>query len=89
MKVVKPIHIQKTFGHVEEGFYICDGDGKVTLVTQEGVPVVDINGREYTALATNGNAKQIAARLLRQSLPVSTRPRGFDKPIRYPKASLA
>ena len=32
--------------------------------------------------------KQVAARLLRQSLPIGGRPKGFDKPIRYPKTNM-
>jgi hypothetical protein len=33
--------------------------------------------------------KQVAGRLLRQSLPIGGRPKGFDKPIRYPKTIIA
>jgi hypothetical protein len=77
-------------GIVEEGFFtITDGD-VVTLCTREGAPVVDASGRKRSALVKDREtAKQVAGRLLRRSLPIGGRPKGFDRPIRYPKASLA
>jgi hypothetical protein len=77
-------------GIVEEGcFTVTDGD-MVTLCTPEGVPVVDASGRKRSALVKHGETtKQVAGRLLRQSLPIGGRPKGFDRPIRYPKANLA
>jgi hypothetical protein len=76
-------------GMVEDGWFrVSDGD-TVTLCTREGVPVVDASGRKRSALIKDGETeKQVAARLLRQSLPIGGRPNGFDKPIRYPKANM-
>jgi hypothetical protein len=77
-------------GIVEEGWFNVADSDVVTLCTREGVSVVDASGRKRSALMKDGEtAKQVAGRLLRQSLPIGGRPRGFDKLIRYPKASLA
>ena len=76
-------------GMVEEGWFrVTDGD-TVTRCTREGVPMLDASGRKLSALMRDGETeKQVAGRLLRQSLPIGGRPKGFDKPIRYPKANM-
>ena len=77
-------------GIVEEGWYTVADSDVVTLCTREGAPVVDASGRKRSALVKEGEtAKQVAGRLLRQSLPIGGRPKGFDRPIRYPKVDLA
>ena len=77
-------------GMVEEGFFTIADDDVVILCTREGVPMVDAGGRKCSALVKDGETeKQVAGRLLRQSLPIGGRPKGFDRPIRYPKATLA
>jgi hypothetical protein len=77
-------------GIVEEGWFSVTESGVVTLFTREGAPIVDASGRKRSALKKDGETeKQVAGRLLRQSLPIGGRPKGFDKPIRYPKVDLA
>jgi hypothetical protein len=76
-------------GIVEEGLFTVADSDTVTLCAREGVPVVDASGRKRSALVKDGETtKQVAARLLRQSLPTGGRPKGFDKPIRYPKTNM-
>jgi hypothetical protein len=93
---IKPVHIQMAPpdgdfpGIVEEGWFTVADSDVVTLCTREGVSAVDASGRKRSALMKAGETeKQVAGRLLRQSLPIGGRPKGYDRPIRYPKASFA
>jgi hypothetical protein len=76
-------------GRCIEGCYIVEGDA-VTLTNRRGDPVRDAEGNTYKQNLNAGeNPKQIAGLLTKKFAKArrgnKTVPRGFGRPLNYPK----
>ena len=75
-------HGAARWGLTDEGWFIIEG-GIVILTDAAGAPRLDYHGKpRAAALGPKDNPRQVAARLLRESLGPK-RTNGFSGPIRY------
>jgi hypothetical protein len=70
-------------GEVEYGYYVVEG-GTVTLTDSKGTPLSD-GGRQYSHQLRDGENARIRAVLLSRLRRRNDSPRGFGRPIAYPK----
>jgi hypothetical protein len=77
------------WGITDEGWYLVE-DGNVILTDSGGSPRLNYEGQPRSApLGENGNARQVAARLLREALSNSDRPQGFGRALNYGPSGVA
>jgi hypothetical protein len=71
-------------GEVEYHYYVVEG-GTVTLTDSNGKPLSDA-GRQYTHQLRDGENPRTRAVILTKMRRRDVTPRGFGRPIHYPKS---